>query len=154
MATATASAKWPDVGEVPQWLKNWLDDFYALADTQGDEASRKFAAHFAEDGVQYGLGGPLRGREAIVQARAPGWKPMDWRKHEVLQIFTARRDYSDVLVQGRITAVFKNKQEVSGEFAVQIVFDDVSAPEPKAVLYKNWSVSVNLIINRRQKLSC
>ncbi|OQV08544.1 hypothetical protein CLAIMM_12798 isoform 1 [Cladophialophora immunda] len=140
MDPATAHTRWPDVGEVPQWLKNWLDKYFKLADTQGDEAShREFAAQFAEDGVQHGLGAPLRGKDAIAKSRPAGWKHMDRRRHEVVQVFTARTDYSDVLIQGKITATFKNKQEVSGEFTAQILFDDGSAAEPKALLYKTWA---------------
>ncbi|KIX97077.1 uncharacterized protein Z520_07191 [Fonsecaea multimorphosa CBS 102226] len=161
MAAATAHTKWPDVGDVPQWLKSWLDKYFRLADTQGDEASnREFATQFAENGVQHGLGAPLQGREgmtlcsmsvlqseaeqktlakAIAKSRPGGWKHLDWRKHEVVQVFTARKDYSDVLMQGKITAIFKNKQELSAEFTAQIVFEDVSAAEPKALLYKTWA---------------
>ncbi|RFU24409.1 hypothetical protein B7463_g11928, partial [Scytalidium lignicola] len=128
----------PDVGVMQEWLAMWLTKYYTLADTQGEEASLQFADLFAENSIMYRMSEVIQGREAIIKSREDSWKLIDRRKLEVVQLFTARQDYSNILVQGKITAHFKSGKEVSAEFTAQIVFDSATAKNPRAVAYRNW----------------
>ncbi|RFU33163.1 hypothetical protein B7463_g3163, partial [Scytalidium lignicola] len=138
---AIENTRWPDIGSVPDGMSGWLERFYTLADTRGDVASREFSELFTDDGTMYGMAGKVQGTKAIFESRAHGWNAIERRKHEVEQVFTARQDYSNILIQGKITAKFRNGKEVVGGMTAQILFDDATSSNPKASLYKTWGDS-------------
>lgn len=62
---ATEIARWTDIGSVPEGVRWWLERFYTLADTRGDEANREFSELFTPDGTMFGMGGKTQGRQGV-----------------------------------------------------------------------------------------
>ncbi|KAK7883476.1 hypothetical protein LTR67_011226 [Exophiala xenobiotica] len=132
---------WPDVKEPPAAVKKWVDDFYHLADNQDADAGERLSQLFTPDATMYGLAGPLTGREAIAASRPKAWITQKDRRHEPLQIYTMKADYSDILVFGRLQSWFKTGEVVDVEFIAGITFKGDTAGDPKCSLYRVWGDS-------------
>lgn len=78
---------------------------------------------------------------AISESRKSAWDNFTSRQHEVLQIFTYKSDYSEILLIGKLTAVLKNNNTVVTEFIAQIQFEGEMQKQPQGTLYKVWGVS-------------
>ena len=61
------SIKWPDCDVTPA-LKKWVTEYFATADSRGDEAAERFADFFDEDALMVGLGGPIHGKQGWLEA--------------------------------------------------------------------------------------
>jgi hypothetical protein len=64
---------------------------------------------------------------------------IDTRKHEVLNVYIAKEDFSNMVLIGKLTAGLKNGREVVSEFVARLEFTDVES-SPKATLYEVWTV--------------
>lgn len=134
------STIWPDIS-VPEPVKSWLQTLYSLVDSQDASVPEKVADLYREDAIVYGMSGKSEGREAIIQARQKSWDHMETRKHQVLRVYTAKQDGSDLLIIGNLTAKFKNGKEATDDFIAQIVLDGTTSSNPKGTLYKVWADS-------------
>ncbi|EXJ84800.1 hypothetical protein A1O3_05472 [Capronia epimyces CBS 606.96] len=138
---------WPDI-EAPAAVQKWLDDFYHLADNQDADAGERFAQLFTPDATMHGAAGLLVGREAIAASRPKAWIAQKHRRHEPLQVYTAKADYSEILVLGRLKSWFKNGEIVEAEFVAGITFASDSdtgtdtSTNPLCSLYRVWGPSL------------
>ena len=76
-----------------------------------------------------------------MESRKSAWDNIISRKHDILQVFAGKADYSILIVIGQLTAGLKNGNEVCTEFIAQIELDGVTTQDPKGTLYKVWGVS-------------
>jgi hypothetical protein len=60
------SIKWPDCDITPV-LKKWVTEYFATADSRGDEAAERFADFFDEDALMVGLGEPIHGKQGRLK---------------------------------------------------------------------------------------
>lgn len=84
---------------------------------------------------------------AILESRSKAWDNVDKRKHEVLRVYTAAKNFSDIVVIGRLDSMLKNGREVGFEFVARVVFDRETNDDPKASLYQVWAVSPMQSVN-------
>ncbi len=63
------------------------------------------------------------------------------RKHTVLRVYSASKDFSNLLIVGNLRAGLQNGNQVDTEFVAQIDLEGVRQGEPRATLYKVWGVS-------------
>jgi hypothetical protein len=78
----------------------------------------------------------------IIAARIKSWAVMEERRHELLRVFTSKKDFSDLLLICKLKATLKNGNEVSGEFISHLVFKGDTSVDPKGSLYTIWNVSL------------
>jgi hypothetical protein len=64
---------------------------------------------------------------------------IETRKHEVLSVYTAKEDFSNILLVGKLAAGLKNGKEVVSEFIARVEFIETES-SPKATLYEVWTV--------------
>ncbi|EXJ63297.1 uncharacterized protein A1O5_11618 [Cladophialophora psammophila CBS 110553] len=81
--------------------------------------------------------------KAIKQSRKTAWDTISSRKHEVLQVYPGQKDYSDLMLIGRLTAGLKNGNEVVTDFIAQIHFQGDTSKDPKGTLYKVWGCTLD-----------
>lgn len=79
--------------------------------------------------------------------RDHAWDHIEDRKHEIFNVYTAKPDYSDIMVLGLLTGSFRNGKIVSEEYIARITFDPATlATEPKSHYYKVWTVRAHLLL--------
>jgi len=78
---------------------------------------------------------------AILASRKEAWRVVASRKHTVLSVYSASKDFSNILIVGNLIASLKNGNQVDTEFIAQIDLEGVGEGEPRATLYKVWGVS-------------
>lgn len=66
---------------------------------------------------------------------------MEERRHELVRVFTSKKDFSDLLLICKLTAKLKNGNDVTGEFVSHLVFEGDTNVDPKGKLYTIWNVS-------------
>ena len=98
-------------------VKGWLAEFFRTVDANVPDAPEKFVSCFTNDafvrtgaGVATGRDGELRlklfrcpPRSAdppldILASRSMAWDYVANRKHEILRVYTSKRDYTDILL--------------------------------------------------------
>lgn len=136
------STTWPDSHAPPASVQKWVDDFYHLADNQDADAGDRLAALFTSEGVMHGMAGALEGREAISASRPKAWITQKSRRHDPVQIYMGKADYSEILVQGKIKSWFKTGEVVEAEFIAGISFEfENGQQEAKCWRYRVWGDS-------------
>ncbi|OQV00122.1 hypothetical protein CLAIMM_05660 [Cladophialophora immunda] len=158
---ALANTIWPPDLPVPLALRDWLEHLFTTVDSKSPGSGEQLAALYAPDATVFGMHGKAEGSEgqqacyfqshhpiglilrleAIKQSRETAWDTISSRKHEVLQVYPGKQDYSDLVLIGRLTAGLKNGNEVVTEFIAQIHFQGDTSTNPKGTLYKVWGVS-------------
>ncbi|KAJ9660315.1 hypothetical protein H2198_002623 [Neophaeococcomyces mojaviensis] len=152
---------WPDA-TVPNAVKKWVIDFFAIADSKEEDSARKFAGFFHVDGVMVGMTGPLQGREgaanpntglnfmlstdpstelAIYESRLQAWNTVKSRTHTIQKVYTNKKDASDILILGVLYSTLNNGRSFEMEFAAQALFEDTTSDPVEATHYKVWAVS-------------
>lgn len=53
---------WPE-SEIPLAVKEWVVNFFAMADSKQDGSARRFADFFHDEGTMIGMAGPVHGRQ-------------------------------------------------------------------------------------------
>lgn len=76
---------------------------------------------------------------AFLASRKTVWDLIETRNHEVLSVYTAKEDFSDIVLVGKLSAGLKNGKELVSEFVAHIEFTDVES-SMKATLYEVWTV--------------
>ncbi|KAH0828540.1 hypothetical protein AYO21_07774 [Fonsecaea monophora] len=140
-STGPFETKWPADIPAPVGVKQWIDDFYHLADDQAADAGHRLAELFTPDATQFGLAGPLKGREAIAANRPKAWITQKERRHDPLEVYTSKADYSEIVVLGRIKSWFKNGEVVEADFVAGITFTGDTSQKPLCSLYRVWGDS-------------
>jgi hypothetical protein len=77
--------------------------------------------------------------QAFRASRKTAWDLIETRKHEVLNVYIAKEDFSDILLIGKLAAGLKNGKDVVSEFVAHLEFTDTKS-SPKATLYEVWTV--------------
>lgn len=163
---ALANTIWPAGLPAPSGLKRWLATLFETVDSKAPDSGDKLAALYSADGVVYGLHGRSEGSQgtsnqhqcrcseaklcstidfpsaptAIADSRKTAWEKFESRKHEVLQVFCGKADYSDIIMVGKLTAGLTNGNKVVTEFIAHIEFEGDMETSPKGTLYKVWGV--------------
>jgi hypothetical protein len=57
-------------------------------------------------------------------------------------VYTSKRDYTDILLVGRLDAKYKNGNDLSTEFVARVAFEVQGGGQVKASLYQVWVVSL------------
>ncbi|KAM5346083.1 hypothetical protein ACJ41O_009088 [Fusarium nematophilum] len=130
---ALQSTVWPADLHPPEGIKSWLGTLYATVDSKAPDSGTKLANLYTSDAVVYGLHGKSEGTEA--------WDHIERRNHEVLRVYTASSNYSDILLVGKLTVDFKNGNQVVAEFIARVLFAEGTESDPKATLYQVWGDS-------------
>lgn len=81
-------------------------------------------------------------RSEIIASRSTAWNHVATRKHQVLRVYIAKRDYTDILLVGKVEVKYKNGNDLSTEFIARAAFEVVGDGRVKANLYQGWAVSV------------
>ena len=58
----------------------------------------------------------------------------------MLNVYIAKKDFSNILIIGKLSAGLKNGKEVLSEFVARIVFVGLKS-RPKVSLYEVWAAS-------------
>jgi hypothetical protein len=150
-------------------VKQWLSDLYETVDSKEDDCGTKLAALFTDDAIMHGMSGQAVGKEgmllhplfvllfspdilcaircnmisklAIAASRKEAWAVFASRKHTVLSVYSASKDFSQILIIGNLVASLKNGNQVDTEFIAQIDLEGVGEGQPRGKLYKVWGVS-------------
>ncbi|KIW90895.1 uncharacterized protein Z519_08678 [Cladophialophora bantiana CBS 173.52] len=136
-----ANTIWSSDIPVPTALRDWLEQLFTTVDSKSSDSGELLAALYTPNATVFGLHGNAEGSEAIKQSRKTAWDTISSRKHEVLQVYPGQKDYSDLMLIGRLTAGLKN--EVVTEFIAQIHFQGDTSKDPKGTLYKVWGCTLD-----------
>lgn len=168
---ALANTIWPAGLPAPSGLKTWLATLFETVDSKAPDSGDKLAALYSADGIVYGLHGKSEGSQgmstkhqrkclaaklcstidlphspiAIAASRKTAWDKFESRKHEVLQVFCGKADYSDIIMVGKLTAGLTNGNQVVTEFIAHIEFEGDMETSPKGTLYKVWGYVVDSV---------
>ncbi|OQU95839.1 hypothetical protein CLAIMM_02004 isoform 1 [Cladophialophora immunda] len=139
--SALTNTIWPEGLPPPPALQSWLSKLFETVDSKAPDSGEQLAGLYADNAVIYGMHGRSEGKEAIAASRKSAWDNFEFRKHEVLQVFCGKADYSEIALIGKLTAVLKNGNQVVTEFIAQIKFAGDVQQSPEGVLYKVWGDS-------------
>lgn len=82
-----------------------------------------------------------RVKTAISASRPKAWITQKSRRHDPVQIYMGKADYSEILVQGKIKSWFKTGEVVEAEFIAGISFEfENGQQEAKCWRYRVWGV--------------
>ena len=56
------SVIWPE-DAAPDGVKTWISDFFAAADTEGEDSAKEFAKFFHDDAIMSGMTDPIQGKQ-------------------------------------------------------------------------------------------
>lgn len=76
----------------------------------------------------------------IRVSRDHAWKAIATRRHQVLRVYVADCDVSDLLFIANVTMGLRNGKQVEGEFAGRMMIADARGLNPKISLYQVWGV--------------
>lgn len=76
----------------------------------------------------------------IAASRAGSWGMQESRSHRVLRVYTLSPTHNDILVLGSLEAHLSNGRDVEEEFVARIVLEGDTTTDPKAALYRVYSV--------------
>jgi hypothetical protein len=79
---------------------------------------------------------------AIYESRLKAWDTVRSRKHTVFKVYTIKKDFSDILVLGKLDSIMKNGKSFEMEFAAQVIFANPESKTPVTTSYKIWAVSM------------
>lgn len=78
-----------------------------------------------------------------AEIRAPrdhAWKAIATRRHQVLRVYVADSDASDLLFIASVIMALRNGKRVEGEFAGRLVISGTRGLNPRLSLYQVWGV--------------
>ncbi|EXJ66807.1 uncharacterized protein A1O5_10002 [Cladophialophora psammophila CBS 110553] len=105
MATTNGTISWPD-SVVPERTRKFLQKFFKLLDADSEEFAEAYGGLFAEDAVYIMSQIPaIKGRKAIAEQRAWGWRTWPGLRHEIRQIYLGDREGLDIISLGKFTIV-------------------------------------------------
>lgn len=157
------SVIWPD-DTAPEGVQTWVSEFFATADTEGEDSARRFAEFFQDDAIMIGMTDPIHGKQgltshstrstaslvvltdssaeliAIYEARLKAWDTVKTRKHTLFKVYTIKKDFSDILILGKLDSTMKNERSFEMEFVAQVLFAHPQSEKPVALNYKVWAV--------------
>ncbi|KIW82952.1 hypothetical protein Z517_02195 [Fonsecaea pedrosoi CBS 271.37] len=158
MGYNTEKTEWPTF-EINKAVKELIDQFFWQLDQQDPKVGDILADDiFAKTG-QAEFGGHLysgpEGKFALPPAsfltfqirksRDNAWKVISSRRHEVLKVFSADLDGSDLLFIGNVAMGLRNGQSVAGEFTGRLRIENPTSSQPKLLLYQIWADSAPLV---------
>lgn len=76
----------------------------------------------------------------IRVSRDHAWKAIATRRHQVLKVYFADSDGSDLLFIASVIMSLRNGKQVEGEFTGRLVIADTKGPNPRLSLYQVWGV--------------
>lgn len=76
----------------------------------------------------------------IRVSRDHAWKAISTRRHQVLRVYVADTDASDLLFIASVTMGLRNGKQVEGEFAGRLLIADATGSNPRLRLYQVWGV--------------
>ena len=79
---------------------------------------------------------------AIYESRLKAWDTVMSRKHTVFKVYTIKKDFSDIVILGKLDSTMKNEKSFEMEFAAQVVFANPESKSPVTTSYKIWAVSM------------
>ena len=91
----------------------------------------------------------LTSTSAIYESRLKAWDTVEKRKHTIFKVYTNKKDFSDVLLLGKLDSTMKNGRSFEMEFAAQILFEGSNSDNPKATDYTVWAVCARFGIKPR-----
>ncbi|EXJ87203.1 hypothetical protein A1O3_04162 [Capronia epimyces CBS 606.96] len=138
MSSRVASTSWPSA-PVPKPAKELLDYFFSLMDTPTDEAGVKLTEDiFTPDATFISSSGVFKGSAEIRDSRKKAWAVVETRYHEVVKVFSATDDASDLLLIGNAVLGLKNGKRIEGDFLARAVFDGISTATPRLSFFQAW----------------
>lgn len=142
MAAPLQGTVWPEIPP-PTPIRKWLEDWYTATSTNSQHSTDVLVDSITEDGAVINNTKHTKGRKDFREWRDHAWDHIEDRKHEIFNVYTAKPDYSDIMVLGLLTGSFRNGKIVSEEYIARITFDPATlATEPKSHYYKVWTDSV------------
>ena len=79
---------------------------------------------------------------AIYESRLKAWDAVMSRKHTVFKVYIIKKDFSDILILGKLDSTMKNEKSFEMEFAAQVLFANPKSKNPVTTSYKIWAVSM------------
>ncbi|KAH8701517.1 hypothetical protein BGW36DRAFT_423830 [Talaromyces proteolyticus] len=138
MESRISSTEWPSV-VVPRAVQRLLDHFFSLMDTMTDEAGSKLTTDiFTSDATFISSSGTFKGSLEIKQSRAKAWEHVTSRYHEIVKVYSATEDGSDLLMIGNAVLVLKNGKKVQGDFLGRARIERINTPDPRMSFFQAW----------------
>ncbi|KAI9735354.1 MAG: hypothetical protein M1818_006549 [Claussenomyces sp. TS43310] len=133
-----ARTSWPET-PVPKGVKELAGYFLSLLDTNTDDAGVQLASRvFTPDAVFMTSSATFKGAEEIKESRTEAWRVVERRFHEIIKVFSAKDDASDLLMIGNAVLNLKNGKEVKGDFIAHMVLDKVATPDVRISYFQVW----------------
>jgi hypothetical protein len=88
-----------------------------------------------------------RRKTEIRVSRKQPWEIVNYRRHDVVKVYSHKDDASDLLWIGDAVLILKNDKEVRGPFLAQIVFENVHSEDVRVKFVQVWGVSFGLWFN-------
>ncbi|OAL22385.1 hypothetical protein AYO20_11210 [Fonsecaea nubica] len=145
MGYNTEKTEWPTF-EINKAVKELIDQFFWQLDQQDPQVGDILADDiFAKTGKAEFGGHLYTGPEEIRKSRDNAWKVISSRRHEVLKVFSADLDGSDLLFIGNVAMGLRNGNSVAGEFTGRLRIENPTSSQPKLLLYQIWADSAPLV---------
>jgi len=137
----TTETEWPENG-VPEAVKKVIDTLLETFDNNTEDAGEKLAKYvFTPDAELHSSAGTFHGHAEIGASRKEAWKIVTYRRHDVLKVFSAANDSSDLMWIGHAVLKLTNDKEVSGPFLAHIKFANVDSEDVRIKYFKVWGDS-------------
>jgi hypothetical protein len=78
----------------------------------------------------------------IEQSRKQAWEYVTSRYHEIVKVYSATDDGSDLLMIGNAILVLKNGKKVQGNFLARAVIEGIKTSDPRMNFFQAWGVSL------------
>lgn len=76
----------------------------------------------------------------VYESRLKAWDTVRFRKHTVFKIYTTKKDFSDILILGKLDGTIKKEKWFEIEFVAHIVFANPESIILVTTSYKIWAV--------------
>ncbi|KIN03243.1 hypothetical protein OIDMADRAFT_53039 [Oidiodendron maius Zn] len=136
-----ASTIWPAT-PVPEHARMLINNFLDILDHNTEDAGEKLVKYiFTADAEFHSSGGVARGHKEIRASRTAAWKIVKYRRHDVVKVYSATDDASDLMWIGDAVLILKNDKEVKGAFLARIVLEDVNSKDVRIKYFQVWGDS-------------
>ncbi|EXJ61495.1 uncharacterized protein A1O5_11811 [Cladophialophora psammophila CBS 110553] len=145
MGYNTENTEWPTF-EINSTVKELIDRFFWQLDQKDQDSGHILADKvFATTGKAEFGGHVFIGPDELRKSRDNAWKVVTKRRHEILKVFAADLDGSDLLFIGHVAIDLNNGKIVAGEFAGRLRIENATSSQPRLLLYQSWADSAPFV---------
>jgi len=136
-----AKTSWPET-PVPEPVKKLIDTLLEIFDKNTEDAGEKLVKYvFTPDAEMHTSAGVYHGHAEIGPSRKAAWEIVKYRRHDVVKVFSAADDASDLMWIGDAVLLLTNDKEVAGPFLAHIKFANVHSEDVRIKYFKVWGDS-------------